>query len=292
MARKGICKEIDTEIKKFDDEMRLRNFTDATTRTYRYIVRKFLQSVKKSPRKVCDIEVRGYMLDLSNRGVSNSYFNQQSCAITLYLESCRKMAPSEINLPPRKSESRVAQMISEAEIHKIIMAADEGLERTILLFIYATGARSSEAAKIETADIGSARMVISIHQGKGKKDRVVPLSPSLLLELRNYYKKYHPGRWLFPRPDKLGPIKGPDVAAIWKRARDKSGVKCDLGVHSLRHAFATGLLEKGLDIRSLQQILGHSSIMSTARYLRMTNTISMSCGDKIDAMLRTISSGV
>jgi integrase/recombinase XerD len=114
----------------------------------------------------------------------------------------------------------------------------------------------------------------------------VPMSSMLLEELRKFYRMSHPSRWLFERPDKSGPIDQATVSSIWMNARDRSGVKRAQGVHSLRHAFATCLLEEGVDLRSLQQILGHSSIQSTARYLRLTNTISMSCGDKIDVLLK------
>jgi integrase/recombinase XerD len=286
MATKDFTKEIERELHKVDEEMRLRHFTDSTKKVYRSLLLRFLSGVKKSPRQLCSKDVRRHMLALQETGVGWSYLNQHGCAIRLYLESCRKWKSVEVGLPPRKSESRVVDVISPEEVQRILLAAAPGLPRTLLMFLYATGTRSFEAAKVEATDIESARMLVRIRQGKGRKDRYVPLSPFLLAELRQYYRTTRPGRWLFPRPDKTGPIDVAAVSYIWHAAKEKSGVIRGQGVHTLRHAFATNLLEQGVDLRSLQQILGHTSIQSTARYLRMTNTISLACGDKIDALLQ------
>jgi site-specific recombinase XerD len=130
-------------------------------------------------------------------------------------------------------------------------------------------------------------MLVRISQGKGRKDRLVPLSLQLLQTLREYYKLNRPGEWLFPSEDQSEPMKVAEVRTIWNLAKRKAGIAAG-GVHSLRHAFATNMLEQGVDLYSLQQILGHSNIQSTARYLSMTNTISRAVGDKIDVLLKAV----
>lgn len=274
------------ELKKLDEEMRLRNFANTTKKTYHYLIERFLLSVKKSPKHFCTKDVRGYMLALEEKGLGWSYLNQHACALRLYFESVRKWRSVDVGIPTRKTETRLVDVLAREDMKKIVMAAKPGIERALLIFLYATGARGFEAAKVEIVDIDSKRMLIKIRRGKGKKDRFVPMSSMLLAELRNFYKMSRPSRWLFELPDKSGPIDQATVSSIWTRAKYRSGVTRAHGVHSVRHAFATNLLEEGVDLRSLQQILGHSSIQSTARYLRLTNTISMSCGDKIDALLK------
>ena len=274
-------------VQKFEEEMKLRHFTLATIRTYRLIVSAFLRAVNKPVSELCSEDIRSYLLASIERKLSWSSVNQKVYAIRIFSEVCLGIGVNKIVIPPRKSEKKVISVLSKQDIFKILNAAEPGLEKTLLLFIYATGARGFEAAKLHVSDIQSDRMLIRLSQGKGRKDRLVPLSPHLLLSLREYYRDYRPGQWLFPKRKKESHIDASAVAAIWNCAKRKAGITTG-GVHSLRHAFATNLLEQGVDVYSLQQILGHTNILSTARYLRMTNTISLSVGGKIDGLLKKI----
>lgn len=278
---------IEPAFQMLDEEMTLRHFTETTKRTYRSVVAAFLRTVKKPLSELCSEDLRGYLLASKKRGLSWSSMNQQHCAIRLFMGSCLRWKPEDIDLPPRKSEKRVNFVLSTSGILQIIKSARPGLEQTLFLFIYATGARSFEAVRLHVSDIQSARMLVRISQGKGRKDRLVPLSPQLLHTLREYYKSNRPGEWLFPSEDQSEPMKVTEVRTIWNLAKRKAGISTG-GVHSLRHAFATNMLEQGVDLYSLQQILGHSNIQSTARYLSMTNTISRAVGDKIDVLLKAV----
>jgi len=287
MLQKDKLDIIESARHMLDEEMSLRHFTEATKRSYRSVVAAFLRTVNKPLSELCSEDLRGYLLASKKRGLSWSSMNQQQCAIRLFIGSCLGWKPEDMGLPPRKSEKRVNFVLSASGIHQIINSARPGLEQTLLLFIYATGARSFEAVRLHVSDIQSARMLVRISQGKGRKDRLVPLSLQLLQTLREYYKLNRPGEWLFPSEDQSEPMKVAEVRTIWNLAKRKAGIAAG-GVHSLRHAFATNMLEQGVDLYSLQQILGHSNIQSTARYLSMTNTISRAVGDKIDVLLKAV----
>ena len=189
-------------------------------------------------------------------------------------------------MPPRKSERKLAVLLCQTKVSKIINAASPGLERTILLLIYGTGIRGFEAVKIQISDILSDRMQIKINQGKGHKDRFVPLSKELLLALRAYYRQYKPINYMFFSHSKEHPLDVVKLRQIWRVATQKAKVNAG-GLHSLRHSFAVNLLESGVDIFSVQQILGHKNISSTSIYLKMTNTISLSVSAKIDSFLKS-----
>ncbi len=287
MLPKNNLDNIEMAFQMLDDEMTLRHFTESTRRAYRSVVAAFLRTVRKPLSELCSEDLRGYLLTSEKRGLSWSSMNQQHCAIRLFIRSCLGWKPEDIDLPPRKSEKRVKLVLTASGIHQIINCARPGLEQTLLFFIYATGARSFEAVRLHVSDIQSSRMLVRISQGKGRKDRLVPLSPHLLHTLREYYRSNRPGEWLFPSADQSEPMKVAEVRTIWNLAKRKAGISTG-GVHSLRHAFATNMLEQGVDLYSLQQILGHSNIQSTARYLSMTNTISRAVGDKIDALLKAV----
>jgi site-specific recombinase XerD len=273
------------EISKLRKEMRLRNFAKTTVTTYEYILNRFSESVKELPSAVRRETVRDYVVGLQKKGLSWSTVNQHVAVLRLYFGACRGWNECEIGIPSRKSESKVVEILSRKEVHQVLAAAKIGRDKTLLMLIYATGMRSCEAARVKVSHIDSTRMVIRVEMGKGAKDRIVPLSQVLLQELRQYYRAYRPREWLFPNTSGKGPLVGAQVSKIWQTAKDRAGIKRGKGVHTLRHCFATHLLEDGVDLRSLQQMLGHTSIQTTARYLRFTNTISTACGEKIDSLL-------
>ncbi len=273
------------EISKFKEEMKLRNFTAATVRAYLYILARFSKAVNRPPGHVCRENVRDHVLRLQDDGLCWSSVNQHVCALRLYFSECRRWTNWEIGIPVRKSEVKVFEVLSRSEMHQLLAAAEPGRDRMLLTLMYATGLRAFEAAKLQAKHIDSKRMMILVEKGKGAKDRLVPLSQLLLEDLRRYYRAYRPGQWLFPNEDHTGPIPVEQIAPIWNGAKERSGVKRGKEVHTARHCFATHLLEDGVDLRTIQQILGHTSIQSTARYLRVTNTISIACGEKIDSLL-------
>jgi integrase/recombinase XerD len=157
MTGKSLDTEFERELKKLDDEMRLRNFAEKTKTTYRYLIERFLLTVKKSPKHLCSKDVRTHMLALEERGLAWSSLNQHACALRLYFQSVRKWRSAEVGIPTRKMEMKLVDVLARDDIQKIVMAARPGLERTLLLFLYATGARGFEAASGCSSRSGEAR---------------------------------------------------------------------------------------------------------------------------------------
>lgn len=276
------------ELKKFEDELKLRNLSTSSIRTYLNCCKRFFVAVKTTPEKICSDDVRKFLLSLQDKGLSCSTINQHSCAIKLYFESCKKCSSEDVGIPPRKTKVKIVEVLSREEVTKIINVPVSFRDQVFLMLIYATGMRLSEAVRLQVSQIDSQRMVIFVRNGKGGKDRLVPLSQMLLSWLRAYYRRYKPTEYLFAGKDKQTPLTTRAGSDIWTNAKRLAGVKRGKGVHSLRHAFATHLLEEGVDLMSLKQMLGHSSIRTTAYYLKFTNTICLACGDKIDKLLGTI----
>ncbi len=268
----------------FHKEMILRNFTSTTITAYTYSLKRFRKAVDCAPKKVCRDKVRRYVLELNKSGLAWNTINQNICSVRLYLSACRGWSPDEIGIPSRKTEAKLPVVISRQEVMKIINCTQSNRDKTLLTLIYATGMRACEAARVKVTDIDSKRQVIIVKQGKGRKDRLIPLSRKLLFTLRAYYRIYKPNKWLFPSPKGVGPLSPNAVSMVWRHATKNAEIRCG-GVHTLRHCFATHLLEGGIDLRSLQLMLGHSSIVSTTRYLQLTHAISAGCAEKIDVLL-------
>jgi site-specific recombinase XerD len=272
-------------VSSFINEMKLRNFTESTIKIYSYIISNFLESVNSSTGNICSDDFRKYMLDSISKGVGFSYLNQRRAALRLFLKTCLNIEGIDFAIPPSKSEADLPDVLSKEEVKRLISVANPGLERTIILFLFSTGVRVFEVAKIEVSDIDSQRMVIKVRRGKGKKDRYVLMSENLLLELREYYRMTKPDKWLFYYQDKTKPISISTINEIWQKTKLKANITRVKGVHSLRHSFATNMLELGVDIRTIQQMLGHSSIMSTVKYLKMTYVLSQQCSLKINELI-------
>ncbi len=162
-------------------------------------------------------------------------------------------------------------MFSKEDIEKILKAVDNLKHKTILLLSYSSGLRVSEVAKLKVQEIDSNRMVVNILAAKGKKDRIVPLSPTTLKYLRQYYKEYKPTEFFFEGQYKDQPYSTRSIQLILAAAKKKAKVNKPGSIHALRHSYATHLLDKGVDITYIQKILGHNDIKTTLRYLHVTN---------------------
>ena len=177
------------------------------------------------------------------------------------------------DIPFPRVPQQLPLILSPEEIARILQAPPHLKSRALLMTIYAAGLRRSEVARLRVSDIDSARMTISIHQGKGQKDRVVMLSPVLLETLRQYWRYKKPKEWLFPGKTPGQPIGGNAVFAIFHNAVRRAGISKNVSPHSLRHSFATHLLEHNIDIRVIQVLLGHAKLDTTARYTQVATNI-------------------
>jgi site-specific recombinase XerD len=149
-------------------------------------------------------------------------------------------------------------------------AATPGRARTLLQTGYGCGLRVSELVRVQVPDLDSARMLLQVRQGKGQKDRLVPLSPRLLQELRGYWRQYRPATWLFPGQTPAGHLHAGSVQRLFQQVRQRAGLSKRASVHTLRHSYATHLLEAGVDVVTLQRLLGHRSLQTTAHYLHLS----------------------
>ena len=176
---------------------------------------------------------------------------------------------NKLFIPPRRKSSPLAEVFSPEEIVRLIRAARGLKQRVLLMTAYSAGLRVSELVNLKITDIDPARMTLRVRQGKGGKDRYAILSQNLLVELRVYWKRYRPAIWLFPNRAKNGPLSRGEAWHIFRSAKRRAGLKKGRGLHSLRACFATHLLEAGVDLRSIQFLMGHTSLLSTQRYLRL-----------------------
>jgi len=174
--------------------------------------------------------------------------------------------------------------MSGAELSVLFSTVKNIKHRAILMTTYSAGLRVSEVVSLRISDLDSRRMVIRVEQSKGKKDRYVPLSAALLPILRQYYRTARPGQWLFPGQDPERPLTRTSVEKMFKKSRDRAGITKNVTVHSLRHSFATHLLEKGVDIRTIQRLLGHRCLSSTQIYTHVAKNYVNEAGSPLDSL--------
>jgi integrase/recombinase XerD len=178
----------------------------------------------------------------------------------------------EDDIPAGRQAKKLPVVLSQDEVARFLGAVDNLKHRMILTVCYATGLRISEATRLKPAAIDSKRMVVRVVQGKGRKDRYVMLPPKLLDMLRDYWKRTHPGEWLFPGRQPDQPISTSAVEVACREVRLRCGIDKPVAPHSLRHAFAVHLLEAGTDLRTIQLLLGHRNLSTTAQYLMIATS--------------------
>jgi integrase/recombinase XerD len=178
----------------------------------------------------------------------------------------------ELWIPRRRSPQRLPEVLSVEEVGRLLAATTNPKHRALLMTVYAAGLRSSEAVRLQLSDIDSSRMVIRIRGGKGDKDRYTILTQALLRELRAYWKLERPPEWLFPGESSKLPLVRETAGKIFVAAKKRAGITKEGGIHTLRYCFATHMIEQGVPVRTVQVLLGHSSMRSTNRYIQMART--------------------
>jgi site-specific recombinase XerD len=253
------------------DDMILRNLSPQTRENYIFHVARFSKYFSRSPEELGSEEIRTYQLFLIHeRHVSWAYFNQTVCALRFLYRNTLKREWTVEHLPFPKKPKKLPVVLSVDEITQFFRAVTNIKHRAILMTAYAGGLRTSEVTHLRVKDIDSKRMLIHVQQGKGRKDRYVMLSPTLLELLRAYWKAQRPNDWLFPGQDPTQPITVSAVQLACKRAATNSGISKQVSVRTLRHSFATHLLESGTNVRIIQALLGHRSLLTTARYTHVS----------------------
>jgi site-specific recombinase XerD len=256
------------------EDMRRRNLADRTQETYIEQVSLFARHFDKSPEALGPEDIRTYQLyliDEKELSISSILIATASLRF-LYTVTLNRPWDVEKVLPLPKKPQTLPVILSPEEVRQFLSCVSPRRARTVLTVCYAAGLRISEAISLKPTDIDSKRMTIRVQQGKGSKDRYVMLSKQLLVILRDWYRFARPEVWMFP-----GLIPGTHVTRmsineVCVPAQKKSGLSKHVTPHSLRHAFAAHLLEWGTDLRTIQLLLGHRSLSTTARYLRMATS--------------------
>lgn len=268
------------------EDMQVRNLAPHTQRSYLQQVSQFARHFGKSPELLGPDDVRTYQIHLSqDRQLSASSMLVAVAAIRfLYRVTLKREWCIDDAVPTCRKPQRLPVVLSRDEVSRFLDAVDLLKHRVILTVCYAAGLRISEAVRLTSAAIDSQRMVIRIEEGKGRKDRYVMLSPKLLDVLRDYWRTVQPKQWLFPGDLPGRPITTSAVEVVCRRARAAAGIEKPVTPHSLRHAFAVHLLEAGADLRTIQLLLGHRSLSTTARYLRLATNKVCATASPLDAL--------
>jgi integrase/recombinase XerD len=263
------------------EDLRVRNFSPTTQRAYIYAVARFAQHFGKSPELLGPEDIRVYQLHLLSKQLAWSTFNVSVCALRfLYRVTLGKdWAVRHIPYP-----RQLPVILSLAELQQFFEAIPNLKHRAALMTAYAAGLRVSEVVALKITDIDSQRMVIRVEQGKGHKDRYVMLSPRLLTLLRTYWKTVRPKEWLFPGAEHNLHLSVRTLQVVCHNAWQNSGLTKPVTMHSLRHCFATHLLEQGTDLRTIQLLMGHRSLATTGRYLSIATSSICSTASPLDLL--------
>jgi integrase/recombinase XerD len=256
---------------RMTEDMKLRGFSDNTIDCYLRYARKFAEYHWRSPAELGEAHVREYLAHLVSREVKSGTLAMAVASLKfLYRVTLQRPDVVEQVAWPKR-EKRLPEILSGSEVEQLLRRIRSLKHRTILMTAYGAGMRIAEACSLRTADIDSKRMVIHIHHGKGKKDRCVMLSDRLLRCLREYWKHARPpAPYLFPGALPERPLSTDAVRRVVKKAIAECGFEKRVTPHTVRHSFATHLLESGVDIRTIQILLGHSSIRTTEQYTKVS----------------------
>lgn len=270
------------------DDLKIRNRSPRTIETYISHVARFAKFHGRSPELLGAEEVRAYQMHLLHLSVSWSLFNQAVCALKfLYRVTLRVAWPVE-HIPFGRKPRKLPVVLSQDEVVRLIEAVSHGVYRMALLTAYAAGLRITETVELKAEHIDSARMLLHVELGKGQKPRLVPLSEVLLALLREYWRNDRPrvkgSPWLFPSNDPTRPLHVTTIEKACQQARAAAGITKHATPHTLRHCYATHLLEAGTDLRTVQALLGHATLSTTAIYTHVQRKLVTATKSPLDAI--------
>jgi site-specific recombinase XerD len=283
-------------IKAVDDELVLRGMAYGTRKSYGQHLRNYfgwLQEKKVQPEAAGRDEVRGYLVQMANSGqASAGYCRQARAALVFLYEATLKQPDKVADLPRMKRPQQLPVVLSREEVGRILKTTANLKHKALLVTAYSAGLRVGEVVRLKLAlsvaegvsDIDSKRMQIRVTAGKGAKDRYTVLSEIALTVLREYFKAEKPQDWLFPGEDPADHLSERSAEHVFEHAKKKSGITKKATFHTLRHSFATHLLEDGTDIRYIQELLGHDSIETTERYTHVTQPALQRIKSPLDTM--------
>ncbi len=272
---------------KMQEDMQLRGLAARTQETYVQAVRQLAKYYHRSPDQIDEEELRQYFLYLkSTRGVSNSTFRIALCGIKFFYEHTLQRDWHILELVRPEKQKKLPVVLSVEEVHQVLAYLREPSYRVCLRTIYTCGLRLLEGTQLQVSEIDGGRKMLHLAQAKGNKDRYIPLPDAALEGLRSHWQSHRNPRWLFPaKHNPQVAMHETGVQKAFRMALQQSGVRKQATVHTLRHSYATHLLEAGTDLRVIQAYLGHSSPTTTALYLHLTAEINSQSANRINEML-------
>ena len=272
------------------EDMQIRNLAPLTQSAYLLQVSLFARHFGQSPERLGREDIRAYRLYLAqDKHLAASSISVAVAALRFFYTVTLKQAWTvDADIPTCRLPQKLPQVLSQKEVGQFLDAVESLKHRVILTICYAAGLRVSEAVRLKPASIDSRRMVIRVEEGKGRKDRYVMLSPKLLDILRDYWKATRPTEWLFPGDRPGRSITRFAVERVCRETRQRSDITKPVTPHSLRHAFAVHLLESGADLRTIQLLLGHRSLTTTSRYLRIATSKVCATASPLDALVSVL----
>lgn len=265
--------------------MTIRGFSPRTHESYLHAMRELAKYYRRSPEALSVEEVQSYLEHLITE--KNRAFSTCNVVVSAYRflnEAVLGRRGVSLEVPYSKQPQRLPEILGREEVARLLEAPPNPKHRLLLATIYACGLRVSEALRLKISDVDRGRMTVRIEQGKGRKDRVVPLSRRLLEQMEAYWKTDPPRRWLFPNRLGVRPIDITVAQKVFTMAKLQAGITKRGGIHGLRHAFATHLIEDGTNLPTVQQLLGHHSMASTMRYFHLSQAQFRSLRSPLDRL--------
>ena len=270
-------------------EMRLRNYSHKTIKSYTSCIRSLVQHFRpKHPRELTNEDLRNYLIQLIDKEqYASSTINQVINALRFLYVDLYKRQMQLGDLPRPRKERKLPEVLSEEEVLRILNAVDNLKHKTILMLVYSAGLRVGEVVRIRLSDVDEDRKLIHLHKAKGNKDRYTVLSTAFMGTLADYLRDYRPREFLFEGQNGRRHYSERSVQAVFERAANDAEITKNVSVHTLRHSFATHLLEAGTDLRYIQELLGHSSSKTTEIYTHVSKKSIGKITSPLDRLLQT-----
>jgi len=270
------------------EELQRRNYSPETIRAYLYAVEEFARYFGQPPNKLEQEQLRRYQLHLlHDRKLAVGTIIGRIAALRFFFVKVLRRPYRQVDLVYPKRPTRLPTILSENEVARVLESANSAYHFVILITLYATGVRRAELCRLKVSDVDSERMVVHVRQGKGQIDRDVPLSPKLLEVLRDYWRWRKPGKYLFPSLLRTRPGCAISPKTVWyalQQASQRARIQKKISPHTLRHSWATHLLEHGTDLRTIQLLLGHADLETTSLYLHLSQARLQQVTNPIDSL--------
>jgi len=274
--------------RRMEKELKLRGLSPRTSKTYLRVVHNYARYHRRPPETMGVEEARAYVLHLiEEKNLSRSSIIQAVCGLRFFYHKVLRQTFDLDVLPLQKRHRTLPQVLTEKEVAALLEAESNLKQRAILMALYSGGLRLQEVLQLRPVDIDSAGMRIRIRAGKGGKERYVMLSFTLLNALRTYFKQYRPEKWLFFGKTKAEPASPRSVQKMIGKAAAAAGIRKKVTTHILRHSFATHLLDRGTNLRYIQELLGHKSIKTTMIYIHVSRRTLTEVVSPLDRLLTT-----